>query len=250
MNEIISLIPIIGFFAYATIMFLLSKFNFNLHVSILTVLTIFIFWISLKLDGELIILIAQTVLALITFVFMVFILSKKASGETMVAFTGLILLSPFSINFGFGLTGMILTFSLFLIYAGIFYKKEFAQASAKMTSMIDSSDPDVAESTKVTDVSMDTSDAIEEDALENDSGDDLKDSSPEILEGPRTLKGDLILGVLSTYDGQIKLPNYDYLPDTKDTKDSKRISFSIFVLIAYTLLGAGNLAYMILFLES
>lgn len=171
-------------------------------------------------------MVTQILLAIIAFILMVPFFAGKASGETMLAFTALIGLAPLAKDFSVGLVGVLISLGLFVVFA-IYKSKD--KISELTTAMSDNSEDNL------------------DDAQETNKTSTDSDSSTT---SPGSVKDMITVGVLSTYDGQFKLPDYSYLPDASTVKKEERISFSTFALTGFTLVALFNLIYPILFLDN
>lgn len=213
MNDLILYAPGLAYFAFASLMFALKKFSFGLHSTVLALAMAAMFYLTVTQDGSMLIAVVQTVFAVISFILMVFFFAGKASGETMVSFTALLALSPFALSFDRGLIVFGMTLVLLLVYSSIFYNKQLGGISKIAQGMVD----------------------------------DKNNSTPNA--NGETLKDTLMTGLLSTYNGQIKAPDYSYLPDTANTVGQKKISISVFAFAAFILVALGDFIYLSFMLE-
>lgn len=213
MNDLISYAPGLAYFGFASLMFALKKFSFGLHTTVLALAMGGMFYLVISQDGTLLIGIIQAVFAIIAFILMVFFFAGKASGETLVSFTALIALSPFALGFERGLMTFGVTLALLLVYSSIFYNKQLA-GIAKMAQ------------------------GIADDKQNGNSGGNSE-----------TLKDTLMAGLYSTYNGQLKAPDYSYLPDKSQTSSQKKISISVFAFSAFILVALGDLIYLSFILD-
>lgn len=213
MTDLILYTPGLAYFAFASLMFALNKFSFGLHSTALVLCMTSYFWLTVTHDGNLIIAIIQTVLAVVSFVLMVFFFAGKASGETMISFAGIMALSPFALGFGRGLMTLGMTIVLLLIYSAVFYNKQLAGISKIAKGIVD----------------------------------DKNNNVP--TDNTATLKDTLLTGLYSTYNGQIKAPDYSYLPDKSDTVGQKKISISVFAFASFLLVALGDFLYLSFLLD-
>ena len=170
----------------------------------------------------------QVVFAIVAFVLMVPFFAGKASGETMLAFTALTGLSPIAKDFSVGLIGALISLGLFVIFALYKSKDKIGELTALATE-----DPEKAK----------------EPDLEQ-TAEDKENPSHSVETPSNSVKDMLTVGVLSTYNGQFKLPDYSYLPDASTVKKEERVSFSTFALTGFALVALFNFLYPILFLDS
>lgn len=226
MTDFIQYIPILGYFLFASIMFIFRRFIFNLHATVLAIALLGNIAIAVVTGGNPIVMVTQILLAIIAFILMVPFFAGKASGETMLAFTALIGLAPLAKDFSVGLVGVLISLGLFVVFA-IYKSKD--KISELTTAMSDNSEDNL------------------DDAQETNKTSTDSDSSTT---SPGSVKDMITVGVLSTYDGQFKLPDYSYLPDASTVKKEERISFSTFALTGFTLVALFNLIYPILFLDN
>jgi hypothetical protein len=211
MNDIISYLPVLGYFAFASIMFIFRKFIFGLHASVLIIAMVINTYLNLSFGGSILITVLQIFFAVVSFVLMVPFFAGKASGETMLAFTALVGLAPFPRFFLFSLVGFGLSIALFIAFAAFMHRDKIGD---------------------LTDIINNTEEAKEE------------------KYNPGNVKDMLTVGTLSTYNGQFKLPDYSYLPDASSVKKEERFSFSIFALAGYGLVVAFNLVNALFFLDN
>lgn len=214
MTDLILYAPGLAYFAFASLMFALKKFSFKIHSAVLFLAMIGMFYLAVVQDGSMLIAIAQVFFAVLSFVLMVFFFAGKASGETMVLFTALVALTPFALSFERGLIVFGATLVILLIYSSFFYNKQLSNISKIAQDMVDNKE--------------------KEDNV-NLNGDTLKDT--------------LLVGLLSTYNGQLKAPDYSYLPDKSETAAEKKISISIFAFAAFILVALGDFMYLSFILE-
>lgn len=212
MNDLILYAPGLAYFAFASLMFALKKFSFGLHSAALALAMGAMFYLTVTQDGSLLIAIIQAVFAIVSFILMVFFFAGKASGETLVSFTALVALSPFALSFERGLLTFGGTLALLLIYSAIFYNKQLAGISKIAQGIVD-----------------------DKNGNSNENGGTLKDT--------------LMTGLYSTYNGEIKAPDYSYLPDKSKTSDQKKISISVFGFAAFILVALGDFMYLSFILE-
>lgn len=231
MNDIIPYVPVLGYFAFASIMFMFRKFIFGLHASVLIVAMIANTYLSLTSGGNLLIAIIQIVFAILAFVLMVPFFAGKASGETMLAFTALIGLAPFSRFFGQSLLGFGISIVIFLVFASFMHRDKIGDVTAMMNDLQNKNETSKEKESTT-------------------EGDKAEESSEEVIHNPGTVKDMLATGVLNTYNGQFKLPDYSYLPDVATAKKEDRFSFSVFALAGYGLVVAFNLINTMLFLDN
>lgn len=226
MTDLIQFYPVLSYFLFASLMFLFRKFIFSLHAGALSLALLGNIAVSVLTGGNAIVMSLQVVFAIIAFVLMVPFFAGKASGETMLAFTALIGLAPLSRDFSVGLVGTLISLGLFVVFAVYKSKDKISQMAAMST---------------------------ENKNKENQEADEGQDeySTPGIdSSSPGSVKDMLTVGVLSTYNGQFKLPDYSYLPDASTVKKEERVSFSTFALTGFALVALFNLIYPILFLDS
>lgn len=226
MTDLIQFYPILGYFLFASLMFIFRKFIFSLHASVLVAALLANISIAVLTGGNALIMSLQIVFAIIAFILMVPFFAGKASGETMLAFTALIGLAPLSHDFTVGLIGTLISLSLFVIFAIYKSKDKISQMAAMATA--DKNDNDK-----------------EPDEIVDETISPVADSN-----SPGSVKDMLTVGVLSTYNGQFKLPDYSYLPDASTVKKEERVSFSTFALTGFALVALFNILYPILFLDN
>ena len=217
MNDIIPYAPVLGYFTFASIMFIFRKFIFGLHSSVLLVAMTANTYLSLNLGGHLLIAIIQIAFAIIAFVLMVPFFAGKASGETMLAFTALIGLAPFSRFFTESLIGFGLSIAIFIAFAAFMHRDKIGDVASMVDNLQNNDDA-----------------SGEIPAKSSEKTEDPNDS-------PGNVKDMLTVGVLSTYNGQFKLPDYSYLPDSSTVKKEERFSFSVFALFGYSLVVLFNI---------
>ena len=232
MNDIIPYVPVLGYFAFASIMFMFRKFIFGLHASVLIVAMIANTYLSLTSGGNLLIAIIQIAFAIVAFVLMVPFFAGKASGETMLAFTALIGLAPFSRFFGQSLLGFGISIVIFLVFASFMHRDKIGDVTAMMNDLQNKDEPS------------------KEKESTTESDEKPQDHSEEVIHNPGTVKDMLTVGVLNTYNGQFKLPDYSYLPDASTVKKEDRFSFSVFALAGYGLVVAFNFVNTMFFLDN
>lgn len=228
MTDLIQFSPILGYFLFASIMFIFRKFIFSLHASVLVVALLSNIAIAVLTGGNAIIMSLQVVFAIVAFVLMVPFFAGKASGETMLAFAALIGLAPLAHDFSIGLIGTLISLGLFVGFAVYKSKDKIKELTALATS---------DEKSK------------KEPSSEAESEEGATTPTPA-ESSPGSVKDMLAVGVLSTYNGQFKLPDYSYLPDASTVKKEERVSFSTFALTGFALVALFNLIYPILFLDS
>lgn len=228
MTDLIQFSPILGYFLFASIMFIFRKFIFSLHASVLVVALLSNIAIAVLTGGNAIIMSLQVVFAIVAFVLMVPFFAGKASGETMLAFAALIGLAPLAHDFSIGLIGTLISLGLFVGFAVYKSKDKIKELTALATS---------DEKSK------------KEPSSEAESEEGATTPTPA-ESSPGGVKDMLTVGVLSTYNGQFKLPDYSYLPDASTVKKEERVSFSTFALTGFALVALFNLIYPILFLDS
>jgi hypothetical protein len=229
MTDLIQFYPILGYFLFASLMFIFRKFIFSLHASVLVAALLGNIAISVFTGGNPIIMSLQVFFAIVAFVLMVPFFAGKASGETMLAFTALIGLAPLSHDFSFGLVGALISLGLFFVFAVYKSKDKISQMATMATANNFKEETNGQEQ-------------------ENDS--DNENPVSHNNDSPGTVKDMLTVGVLSTYNGQFKLPDYSYLPDGSTVKKEERVSFSTFALTGFALVALFNILYPILFLDS
>lgn len=242
MNDIILYAPVIAYFAFASIMFMFRKFIFGLHASVLIAAMIANTYLSITTGGSVLIAVIQIVFAIVSFVLMVPFFAGKASGETMLAFTALVGLAPFSRFFTGSLIGFGLSIALFVAFAAFMHRDKIGDISAMVSDM---QNPD--DEKKKAEI-PDTNKSEETKSTEHKSLDKSQEEATE--HNPGNVKDMLTVGLLSTYNGQLKLPDYSYLPDASTVKKEERFSFSVFALAGYSLVVAFNLINGLLFLDS
>lgn len=213
MTDLILYAPGLAYFAFASLMFALNKFSFGLHSTVLALCMAGSFWLTVNHDGNMIIAVIQAVLAIVAFVLMVFFFAGKASGETMVSFTAIIALSPLALSFERGLLTLGITVVLLLIYSSIFYNKQLAGISKIAKGMV------------------------------NEKNNNGSSNNTE------TLKDTLLTGLYSTYNGQLKAPDYSYLPNKSETVGQKKISISVFAFASFILVALGDFIYLSFLLD-
>lgn len=237
MNDILPYLPVLGYFAFATIMFAFRKFIFGLHASVLAIALAANLYLNLSNDGNIFIALAQIAFAVIAFILMVPFFAGKASGETMLAFSALIGLPPLARFFESSLVGFLLSLGLFVAFAVYANRGRLNEIKTMVNDIQNPDTPEKVSDTKEpadADVSEDTPAAAK--APLADHGGSVKDM--------------LTVGALSTYNGQFKLPDYSYLPDASTVKKEERTSFSIFALSGYTIVVLFNLVTTVFFLDS
>lgn len=241
MNDIILYAPVIAYFAFASIMFLFRKFIFGLHASVLIAAMIANTYLSITTGGSVIIAVIQIVFAIVSFVLMVPFFAGKASGETMLAFTALVGLAPFSRFFTGSLVGFGLSIALFIAFAAFMHRDKIGDISSMVSDMQNPNEKEKAEITE-------TKESEESKDTESNNVDKPQEEVAE--HNPGNVKDMLAVGLLSTYNGQLKLPDYSYLPDSSTVKKEERFSFSVFALAGYSLVVTFNLINGLLFLDS
>lgn len=239
MNDIILYAPVIAYFVFASIMFMFRKFIFGLHASVLITAMIANTYLSITTGGSILIAVIQIVFAIVSFILMVPFFAGKASGETMLAFTALVGLAPFSRFFTGSLVGFGLSIALFVAFAAFMHRDKIGDISSMVSDMKNPEEDDKKET---------VADATESKGVESKQVEESPDL--EVEHNPGNVKDMLAVGLLSTYNGQLKLPDYSYLPDSATVKKEERFSFSVFALSGYSLVVAFNLINGLLFLDS
>lgn len=259
METLILFSPVVGYFIFSTIMFMFKKFKFELHASILLVALVTNFILSMQADGFILIAMIQIVFAIAAFVLMVPFFAGKASGETMLAFTAIIGLPPFAKLFGESLAGFALTLGLFLIYAILVTKKQaggFSQIIAQAQTMQSGKRGTVSPIEEID--GRENSDSLDGIHAKTDVTEKPIDEIDDSIDDSNTSENDnyrlgvkdtLVTGLYSTWDGQLKLPDYSYLPDRDKTSTEKRVSISVYALVSYSLVALSVYIYPLLFLD-